>query len=88
MESILPISWRQKVYDDMGFDKAVPFNLGDEGPSGGIQYVEPASARNNKFYKPDRVQRFTGDANKRDPWPCAANQDDYNMAMMGDDEYC
>lgn len=86
MESILPSSWRQKAYDDMGFDQAVPFGLGDEGPSGGVQYVEPVSARNNQFYKPDRVLRFTGEANKKDPWPCAAIQEDY-MPMAGDDDF-
>lgn len=76
MESLLPKSWRQKAYDEMGFEERVPFSMGDWGPSGGIQQIEPAYVRNNKYYKPDRIQRYTGEANVRDPWPVSSNIDD------------
>mmetsp|Transcript_34266 Transcript_34266/g.84301 ORF Transcript_34266/g.84301 Transcript_34266/m.84301 type:complete len:238 (-) Transcript_34266:99-812(-) len=76
MESILPMSLRKKLYDEMHFDIPVPFNQGDAGPSGGIQVIEPASVRNSPYYVPDRIVRFTGDASPSDPWPKKQQNDE------------
>eukprot|EP00281_Chroomonas_sp_CCMP1168_P028632 CAMPEP_0206255438 /NCGR_PEP_ID=MMETSP0047_2-20121206/24246_1 /ASSEMBLY_ACC=CAM_ASM_000192 /TAXON_ID=195065 /ORGANISM="Chroomonas mesostigmatica_cf, Strain CCMP1168" /LENGTH=552 /DNA_ID=CAMNT_0053681835 /DNA_START=1 /DNA_END=1659 /DNA_ORIENTATION=- len=69
MESILPFKTRKRLFDEMHFDLPVPFSQGDAGPPGGIQMMEPASVRNGRFYMPDRILRFTGEASPQDPWP-------------------
>uniref|UniRef100_A0A7S1E185 Globin domain-containing protein n=1 Tax=Hemiselmis andersenii TaxID=464988 RepID=A0A7S1E185_HEMAN len=76
MEALLPHSLRCKLFDGMEFDKPVPFNIGDSGPCGGLQVLEPAKIRNRPHYKPDRVLRFTGEANHTDPWPTLAQSYD------------
>ena len=67
LESCLPMSLRQRLYDTLGFDESLPFSLSDVGPSGGIQ--EWQSDREVECYVPDRITRFTGDASPEDPWP-------------------
>jgi len=69
IESFLPLRWRRKLWEEMDFDKPVEFDLGDEGPSGGLQVVVPASRREQVRYVPDRIQRYAGPASPMDPWP-------------------
>ena len=37
MESFLPMSWRQRLFERFRFDEPLPFSLSDLGPAGGIQ---------------------------------------------------
>ena len=37
MESFLPMSWRQRIFERFRFDEPLPFSLSDLGPAGGIQ---------------------------------------------------
>jgi len=69
------MSWRRKLFEEMQFNIAVPFDTGDSGPSGGIQVIEPASVRISPYYTPDRVLRFTGDTSPKDPWPSVMCED-------------
>lgn len=69
IESFLPYSYRQRVWEEFNFDLPLPFDAGDDGPSGGIQVQEPASVRAAKKYVPDRVLRFPGEAKSSEPWP-------------------
>jgi len=87
MESLLPVAHRQKLFDSMEFEKPVPFNLGDSGPSGGLQVFELAKIRNESYYRPDRVFRYTGEADSNDPWPsicrCKEELQVYNDEQPG-----
>eukprot|EP00802_Teleaulax_amphioxeia_P004181 Tamp_04185.p1 GENE.Tamp_04185~~Tamp_04185.p1 ORF type:complete len:777 (+),score=205.16 Tamp_04185:586-2916(+) len=78
MEAFLPLSWRKKIFQRFGFDKPLPFEgPSDLGPAGGIQVQEPDD---HKYYVPDRIFRFTGDASPQDPWP------DINDELKDDEE--
>ena len=78
MEAFLPLSWRKKIFQRFGFDKPLPFEgPSDLGPAGGIQVQEPDD---HKYYVPDRIFRFTGDASPQDPWP------DINAELKDDEE--
>jgi len=68
-ESYLSVTTRKRFYDECGFDKPVEFDNGDEGPTGGIQFMEIASIRAQKYYIADRIMRSTGTASALDPWP-------------------
>lgn len=69
VESVLPLSWRRKLYKALEFEKPLEFESGDEGPPGGIQVNEPASVQAHQKYIPDRIMRSTGPASEMDPWP-------------------
>jgi len=69
IESFLSEKYRIKVWNEFNFDLPLQFDAGDDGPSGGIQVLEPASVRAAKKYVPDRVLRFPGEAKSTDPWP-------------------
>jgi len=69
MESLLPISFRKRRFEELGFDLPLDFDDGDMGPEGGVVDTEPASIRSHPKYKPDRILRFTGEASVSDPWP-------------------
>jgi len=76
MESLIPIKYRLAFFKRMGFDQPLDFEVGDDGPSGGIQELELASIRSDPKYKPDRILRFTGEASPNDPWPSQTVSDD------------
>jgi len=67
LESLLPVSLRQRVYDSLAFDVPLPLSVSDVGPSGGIQGWEWEAECPG--YIPDRIKRYTGDASPQDPWP-------------------
>jgi hypothetical protein len=69
VESFLSQTTRQRFYDELNFDKPMEFDNGDEGPTGGVQFMELAAVRAGQFYVPDRIQRFTGNASALDAWP-------------------
>jgi len=75
MESLLPLSYRKQLYAQLKFDEPLYFDASDDGPSGGISLIEPASVRSHPKYVPDRVMRITGEASPMDPWP--REQDQY-----------
>ncbi|KAJ1486818.1 hypothetical protein T484DRAFT_1788372 [Baffinella frigidus] len=66
IEDLLTITWRRKLFKDLGFHEKLPFGKDDLGPAGGIQVLEADSCER---YNPDRVMRFTGSATVTDPWP-------------------
>jgi hemoglobin-like flavoprotein len=69
IESLLPLSFRQKMLDELNFHLPLEFDNGDKGPSGGMQEREPASVRAHAKYCPDRIQRSTGSSCPTEPWP-------------------
>lgn len=69
MESLLTENFHVKLFKRMGFDQPLDFENGDDGPSGGVQDLEPASIRSDPKYVADRILRFTGEASDKDPWP-------------------
>jgi len=69
IESFLSQHYRKKLWDELNFDLPLQFEPGDDGPSGGVQVLEPASVRAQVKYVPDRVLRFPGEASPLDPWP-------------------
>lgn len=89
MESFMPISYRQKIYEEFNFDKPLEFDGGDEGPAGGIQLKQPASMRAHEKYIPDRVIRYAGEASPNDPWPLEGEEEEIieevDLEYRGDD---
>lgn len=73
IESFLPDSYRHKVWEEFNFNIPLAFDAGDDGPSGGIKVLEPASVRAAAKYVPDRILRFPGEAKPSDPWPLDPN---------------
>ena len=69
IESIMSVKRRTKYFDELGFENPLEFDNGDAGPPGGLQVLEPASVRADPRYIPDRIMRYTGEANENDPWP-------------------
>eukprot|EP00282_Hemiselmis_andersenii_P004562 CAMPEP_0114150866 /NCGR_PEP_ID=MMETSP0043_2-20121206/22952_1 /TAXON_ID=464988 /ORGANISM="Hemiselmis andersenii, Strain CCMP644" /LENGTH=80 /DNA_ID=CAMNT_0001245667 /DNA_START=1 /DNA_END=243 /DNA_ORIENTATION=+ len=64
------MSYRNRIFNELGFDNPLDFDNGDQGPPGGVQVMEPAIIRAHPKYCPDRIQRFTGSCLPTDPWPC------------------
>jgi len=65
----MSVKRRTKYFDELGFENPLEFDNGDAGPPGGLQVLEPASVRADPRYIPDRIMRYTGEANENDPWP-------------------
>ena len=76
MESLIPMNYRIMFFKRMRFDDPLDFENGDDGPSGGIQVLEPGWIRSDPKYVPDRILRFTGDSSEKDPWPSQTINDD------------
>jgi len=87
MESLLPLHYRIKLFKSMGFDEPLDFEVGDDGPSGGIQELEPASIRSDPKYQPDRILRFTGEASASDPWPSSTITEPGQELEREEDDY-
>uniref|UniRef100_A0A7S4PAX6 Globin family profile domain-containing protein n=3 Tax=Guillardia theta TaxID=55529 RepID=A0A7S4PAX6_GUITH len=66
IECFIPLSWKRKIFCDLGFHLPLNFTASDVGPAGGIQEIEKDTCER---YVPDRIMRFTGDASPEDPWP-------------------
>ena len=81
VESVLSLKYRKKIFTELGFQDALEFDNGDEGPPGGIQIKEPASVRAHPKYCPDRIQRSTGSTNPADAWPSISAAD-----LLADDQ--
>jgi hemoglobin-like flavoprotein len=69
VEALLPLSSRQKMFQELRFDSPLEFDNGDMGPAGGVQVLESASVRAHPKYCPDRIQRCTVSCLPSDPWP-------------------
>mmetsp|Transcript_29780 Transcript_29780/g.71770 ORF Transcript_29780/g.71770 Transcript_29780/m.71770 type:complete len:1445 (+) Transcript_29780:115-4449(+) len=76
VESSLSMSYRNRIFNELGFDNPLDFDNGDQGPPGGVQVMEPASIRAHPKYCPDRIQRSTGSSLPTDPWPSMAGTTD------------
>ena len=68
-ESLLSSTIRNQMYHGLEFDQPLEFDSGDLGPSGGVQWLEPATVRSHPSYVSDRIIRFPGAADVHDPWP-------------------
>jgi len=68
IESILPLSYRSKIFRSFSFNVPCSLDQGDAGPCGGIQVFCCASIRQHDKYVPDRIRRYTGEASPLDPW--------------------
>lgn len=69
MESFLSLRYRNRIFNDLGFDIPLELDQNDHGPAGGIQVFQDCAVRSHPKYVPDRVIRFPGDASPTDPWP-------------------
>uniref|UniRef100_A0A7S0U4W9 Globin domain-containing protein n=2 Tax=Hemiselmis andersenii TaxID=464988 RepID=A0A7S0U4W9_HEMAN len=83
IESVLSQAMRTRIYDVFAFDQPLEFDSGDLGPTGGVQVRENAAVRSHPTYVPDRILRFPGDADPKEPWP--EQESDSEDEWMEDD---
>ena len=87
-EQALSLSHRQKLFDGLGFEDRLDFEVMDDGPAGGIQRLVPAKELKHPSYNLlDRVERYAGSSNPTEMWEaheCISKGTDINeMFGMG-----